>query len=134
MQRLDIIGFLGKDAEVKDFNNDQVINFSVAVTESYKDKNGVKQTKSTWYEVSKWGSNTAIAQYLKKGTQVLVTGKPNARIWTKDGGEHNIILTIQAQNIQLLGGGKTESKEKNQTQQSPEQQNIINEQNDDLPF
>lgn len=132
MQRLDIIGFLGKDAEVKDFNNDQVINFSVAVTESYKDKNGIKQTKSTWYEVSKWGSNTAIAQYLKKGTQVLVTGKPNARIWTKDGGEHNIILTIQAQNIQLLGGGKTENK----VQPTPQQNTQVDtsQEDDGLPF
>lgn len=132
MQRLDIIGFIGRDAEVKDFNNDQVINFSVAVTESYKDKNGVKQTKSTWYEVSKWGNNTAIAQYLKKGTQVLVTGKPNARIWTKDGGEHNIILTIQAQNIQLLGGGKTENKE--QPTPQPNTQVNTSQEDDGIPF
>lgn len=132
MQRLDIIGFIGRDAEVKDFNTDQVINFSVAVTESYKDKNGVKQTKSTWYEVSKWGNNTAIAKYLKKGTQVLVTGKPNARIWTKDGGEHNIILTIQAQNIQLLGGGKTENKE----QPTPQLNTQVNtsQEYDGIPF
>lgn len=132
MQRLDIIGFIGRDAEVKDFNTDQVINFSVAVTESYKDKNGVKQTKSTWYEVSKWGNNTAIAQYLKKGTLVMVTGKPNARIWTKDGGEHNIILTIQAQNIQLLGGGKTENKE--QPTPQPNTQVNTSQEDDGIPF
>lgn len=71
MQRTEIIGFCGQDAEVKDFGENQVINFSVAVSESYTNRQGEKVSNTTWYECAKWGNNTAIAQYLKKDNRFL---------------------------------------------------------------
>ena len=103
MQRTEIIGFCGQDAEVKDLGSNQVINFSVAVSESYTNAKGEKVTNTNWYECAKWGNNTAIAQYLKKGQQVFVSGKPQARAWQKDDGTLVSVLGINVFSLQLLG-------------------------------
>ncbi len=117
MQRLTIIGHLGQDAEVKDLGQNQVINFSVAVSESYINKQtNEKVTNTTWYEVAKWGNNTSIAQYLKKGTQVMVEGKPTARSWQKEDASIVSVLGINALNVTLLGSAKSEGTPTPQSQ------------------
>jgi len=143
MKRIEIIGHIGQDAEVKDLTNNQVINFSVAVSESYTNKsNGEKVINTTWFECAKWGNNTQIAQYLKKGQQVYISGSPTARSWQKETGELVSVLGINVLNLELLGGKKENSESQAQnTEQSnssftPEQINkaISNEEHDDLPF
>lgn len=137
MQRLTIIGHVGSDAEVKDLGQNQVINFSVAVSESYVNKStNEKVTNTTWYEVAKWGNNTAIAQYLKKGTQVLVEGKPTARAWQKEDGSIVSVLGINAFDIKLLSSTKSEGSNAPQAQQpAPNPVPAFTEEDDqDLPF
>ena len=143
MNRLEIIGHIGNDAEIKDLGTNQVINFSVAVSESYTNKQNEKVTSTMWFECAKWGNSTAIAQYLKKGTQVYVSGKPNNRGWINEQGEVKIINGITVFDVQLLGA-KTESTQVNaapantaQTQTNPTQNERplpIEEEHDDLPF
>lgn len=113
MQRLEIIGHIGQDAEVKDFGGNQVINFSVAVSESYTNRQGEKVTNTTWYECAKWGNNTTVAQYLKKGQQVYISGKPQARAWQKDDGTLVASQGINVLSLQLLGS-------KNDSQPQPQ--------------
>lgn len=128
MNRLEIIGHIGNDAEIKDLGTNQVINFSVAVSESYTNKQNEKVTSTMWFECAKWGNSTSIAQYLKKGTQVYVSGKPNNRGWVNEQGEAKIVNGITVFDIQLLGS-KTESTQSNapapantaQTQTNPAQ-------------
>lgn len=109
MQRVEIIGYLGQDAVVKDLGQNQVINFSVAVSESYVNKTtNEKTTTTTWFECAKWGNNTQISQYLRKGTQVFVSGKPIARSWQKEDGTLVSVLGINVLNVTLLGGAKTD--------------------------
>ena len=140
MQRLTIIGFIGNDSEVKDLGQNQVINFSVAVSETYVNKTtNEKVTNTTWYECAKWGNNTAIAQYLKKGTQVLVEGKPTARAWQKEDGSLISVLGINALNVTLLGSAKNEnSLTTNQSQAQVPNNSFADapkdEQQDDMPF
>src|SRR5690606_20671167 len=133
MQRLEIIGHIGKDAEVKDFNTNQVINFPVAVSESYTDKNGEKVTNTTWYEVSKWGNSTKIAEYLKKGTQVFISGKPGARAWKKEDGSIVTVLCLNASDIKLLGF-KQEAKNTDKIPFNTGNQIEDDDPNNDLPF
>ncbi len=102
--RTEVIGNIGQDAEVKDLGSNQVINFSVAVTENWKNQQGEKQSKTTWFEVSKWGNNVGIAQYLKKGTQVYISGKPEARAFMNKEGEAVAVNGIRANDIKLFGG------------------------------
>lgn len=139
MNKQEIIGFIGQDAEVKDLGSNQVINFSVAVSESYVNKStNEKVTNTIWYECAKWGNNTVIAQYLKKGTQVYIYGKPNNRAWQKEDGSLVVVNGINVFEIELLG--KKDSSEPSIQQPQPvAQQNStnaqnLNEEHDDLPF
>lgn len=102
MQKIEIIGRVGADAQVKDLGQNQVINFSVAVSETYV-KNNEKVTNTTWYEISKWGNNTAVAQYIKKGGLIYISGKINNRAWVKEDGTAQVVNGINAFEIELLG-------------------------------
>ena len=103
MQQIQIIGTLGNDAEVKDLQNNQVIEFSVAVNETWVDKDGQKQTKTTWFNCAKWGNNTNVAQYIKKGDKIYVSGKSNNRAYLKNDGSAEVVNGITVSEIELLG-------------------------------
>ena len=145
MQRTEIIGHIGLDAEVQDLGSNQVINFSVAVSESYTNAKGEKVTNTNWYECAKWGNNTAIAQYLKKGQQVFVSGKPQARAWQKDDGTLVSVLGINVFSLQLLGAkndNQPQPQNNSERPQSATQNSFVDEpkgvaseeEHDDLPF
>lgn len=108
MNRYSFIGNLGKDAEVRSTQTgDMVIGFSVAITEKWKNAAGEPQEKTHWVNCSKWvkaGQSTAVAQYLTKGTKVLVEGVPTARAWASQDGAANASLEVNVREIVLLGG------------------------------
>ena len=120
MLKMEIIGHLGKDAVVNNVNGKSVINFSVAHTEKYKDQQGNQQSKTTWVECSKWGDNTAVAPYLKKGGQVFCEGTPEVKTFQKQDGTTGTSLTLRVMNLQLLGS--PEGGNQQQQQQQPQQQ------------
>ncbi len=95
---MQIVGNLGKDAEVKEVNGKKVIEFSVA--HSYKKQDGTAVT--VWVSCSKWGETTAIAPYLLKGTKVWCDGIPSQDVWVKDG-EAKGSLRMTVGQIELLG-------------------------------
>jgi single-strand DNA-binding protein len=139
MIELNAIGNLGKDCVVNQTNGISVINFNVAHTEKYLDRQGTTVQKTTWLECSYWTDKTAIAQYLKKGTQVYIKGKPEARLFQKNDGTSGVSLAIRISQIQLLGG----KREDNSQQSSGSSYNTGNtntsdinqgEPIDDLPF
>lgn len=134
MIKLQIIGHLGKDAEVKQISNRNVIQFSVAHSESWKDNQGVKQSRTTWVNCSYWTEKTGIAPYLKKGTQVYVEGQPEAQEWTGNDGKMNASLVCRVAKIELLGGQQQQSQQQQTSQpvSQPLENNIDN--GDDLPF
>lgn len=137
MQRIEIIGFIGQDAEVKDLNQNQVINFSVAVSESYINKNtNEKVTNTVWFECAKWGNNTQIAQYLKKGTQVFISGKVNNRAWQNENGELKVVNGILINNIELLGSKTQNESSTTKQENNTQNDNGLNpdETDSDLPF
>jgi single-strand DNA-binding protein len=66
MIKMQVIGHLGQDATVNNVNGKSVINFSVAHSEKYKNKEGLEVNKSIWVSAAYWTDRTAIAPYLKK--------------------------------------------------------------------
>lgn len=99
-----IVGNLGKDPEVKAVGQNTVANFSLATSESYT-KDGQKQEKTEWHKIVAWGKLAELAgQYLKKGRQVYVEGKLQTREYEKDG-QKRYSTEIVANNITFLGGG-----------------------------
>lgn len=83
-----LVGRLGKDPEVRNLDNGAVVaNFSIATSESYKDRTtGEKKEITEWHNIVLWRGLAEIAQkYLHKGDMVYVEGKLRTRSWEKDG-------------------------------------------------
>ncbi len=143
MIKMQIIGNLGKDCVVNTVNGKNVINFTVAHTEKYRDSQGNNQEKTTWVDCAYWTDKTAVAQYLTKGKQVYVEGQPEARSFQRNDGTPGASLSLRVREVQLLGGrsdnggGATMantaamSSSSNSSIPSP---NEITEPVDDLPF
>lgn len=104
MIKLQIVGNLGKDCIVKEVNGKNVINFSVAHSERYKDAQGNQKERTTWVECAYWTDKTAVAQYLTRGKTVYAEGSPEADAYTNKDGQVAATLRMRVQNIQLLGG------------------------------
>ena len=104
MIKMQIIGNLGKDCVVNTVNGKNVINFTVAHTDKYKDGQGVNQEKTTWVDCAWWIDRTAVAQYLTKGKQVYVEGQPEARAFLRNDGSPGASLSLRVRDLQLLGG------------------------------
>lgn len=104
MIKLQVIGNLGKDGTVNTVNGRNVINFSVAHTEKFKDATGVQKDRTIWVECAYWTDRTGVAPYLKKGTQVYVEGQPEVRSYTTKEGNHGASLSLRVASVQLLGG------------------------------
>jgi single-strand DNA-binding protein len=103
MIKLQVIGNLGKDCMVNMVNGKNVINFSVAHTERYRDSTGVQKEKTTWVECAYWTDRTGISPYLKKGQQVFVEGTPEIRSFTRNDGTTGSSLSLRVQYVQLVG-------------------------------
>jgi single-strand DNA-binding protein len=104
MIKLQIIGHLGKDCVVNTVNGKNVINFTVAHTEKYRDSQGNNQEKTIWVDCAYWTDKTGISPYLTKGKQVFVEGQPEVRTFTRQDGTGGASLSLRVREIQLLGG------------------------------
>ena len=113
MIKLQIIGNLGKDCIVKEVNGKNVINFSVAHTERYKDSQGNQKERTTWVECAYWTDKTAVAQYLTRGRTVYAEGSPEADAYTNKENQPAATLRMRVQSVQLLGGTGAEGSSQN---------------------
>lgn len=103
MVKLQVIGNLGKDCVTNTVNGKNVINFSVAHTEKFKDAQGNQKDKTIWVECAYWTDRTGIAPYLKKGQQVYADGTPDVRTYPKTDGTTGVSLILRVSSVQLLG-------------------------------
>ncbi|MFM2137836.1 MAG: hypothetical protein RJA57_143, partial [Bacteroidota bacterium] len=101
---MQVIGNLGKDCTVNTVNGKNVINFTVAHTEKYRDSQGNNQEKTIWVDCAYWTDRTTVAQYLMKGKQVYVEGQPEARSFQRNDGTPGASLSLRVRDVQLLGG------------------------------
>lgn len=103
-----LIGNLGKDPEMRYMPDGAAIcNFSIATTESWKDKNtGQKQEKTEWHNITMYRRLAEIAgQYLKKGSSVYIEGRLQTRKWQdKTTGADRYTTEIIADEMKMLGG------------------------------
>ena len=135
---MQVIGRLGKDCIVNTVNGKNVINFTVAHSEKYKDSQGNQQEKTTWVEAAYWTDRTAIAPYLTKGTQVYVEGTPEVRSFQRNDGTAGASLSLRVREVQLLGtrgdNNQNGSDMTVQNRQGAAAPVSVNEAADDLPF
>lgn len=112
LNRVQLIGNLGRDPEVRTFQSGgKVCNFSVACSESWKDRNtGEKREKTEWVNVAVFseGLVRVCEQYLRKGSKVYVEGKFQTRKWQDQNGNDRYTTEVVIQGfggqILMLGG------------------------------
>jgi len=100
-----IIGNLGSDPKVSAIPNGSiVVNFNVATSEKFKDKNGQQQEQTEWHRIVAFGRLAEICeQYLKKGSQVYIEGRLQTRQWEDKNGNKQYTTEIVAKEMQMLG-------------------------------
>ncbi len=130
---MNIIGRLTRDAEVRTTSQDkQVVNFSIAINDSYRNKQGERIEQTSYFDCSYWISPN-VAKILTKGALVELTGRASTRAWTANDGELRASLNFHTATIKLHGGGK---KTDNILDISNQEKRKVTEQEtvDDLPF
>lgn len=133
LNKVMVIGNLGRDPEVRMAGESKVANFSIAVTEKFKNRDGVPQEKTEWVNIVFWGRQAEICeQYLKKGSPIYVEGKLETRSWDdKTSGEKKYRTEVRGLVMQMLGkkndsgSAKASSNQGFSAPPAPE---------DDLPF
>jgi len=115
VNRVILVGRLGKDPEVRNLENGATVaNFTLATSESYKDRTtGEKKEITEWHNIVVWRGLAEIAQkYLHKGDMVYIEGKLRSRSWEKEGVTRYTTEVI-ADNMTMLStkgsGGGTSS-------------------------
>lgn len=134
MQKIMIIGIIGKDAEVKQVNDKYLLSFSVACSTKIK-----TEYKTTWYKVVSFSdSKPNLAEYLKKGTTVFVEGEPKINTYTNKDGITESNFEIIFPKIQLISGSKKEEQQQAPTPVQQQTPSVIYTEDvdngDNLPF
>jgi single-strand DNA-binding protein len=128
-----ILGNLGKDPEVRFLpNGDAVCNFSIATTESWKDKNGQKNDKTEWHNIVLFRKLAEIAgEYLKKGRPVYIEGRLQTRKWQDKEGADRYTTEIVADTMQMLGSRDEAREAPSAPAEAPTN---FDDMKDDVPF
>lgn len=118
-----IIGHLGRDPETRYLPDGKaVVNFSVATTETWKDKaSGEKKESTEWHRINAFDKLAEICgQYLKKGSLVYLEGKITTRKWKDKDGVDRYSTEIRADTMTMLGGkGETQKPAPSQDDDTP---------------
>ena len=136
-----LIGRLGKVPEVSHLDNGAVVaNFSIATSESYKDRTtGEKKEITEWHNIVLWRGLAEIAQkFLRKGDMVYIEGKLRTRSWEKDG-VTRYTSEIVGDNMTMLsskssGGGSDYSSQERSSSEPARATAPTDSSTDDLPF
>ncbi len=129
-----LLGNLGKDPEVRRLDDGRAVaNFSIATSETYKNKAGERVTNTEWHNVVLWSPLAEIAEsYLKKGSQVYIEGKISNRSYEDKDGIKKYVSEVVGRDITLLGRAPDSSEA--QAEENKAQENTETVQEDDLPF
>jgi single-strand DNA-binding protein len=112
LNKVILCGNLTRDPELKFIPSGQAVcNFSMAMNRKWKSNTGEMKEDVTFMRVVVWGkSGEACAQYLKKGSPVLVEGRLQSRSWETPEGQKRSAVDVVAENVQFLGGNRSTSE------------------------
>ena len=141
VNRVILVGNLGRDAELRYTGGGAAVaSFSVATTETWKDKDGQKQEQTEWHRISLWGKPAeAVAQYLTKGKQVYVEGRLQTRKWQDKEGHDRYTTEVKADRVVLLGSsggaGRSQAADRDEMpHEQPAHASADMPDGDDVPF
>ena len=137
-----LIGNLGRNPEVREYQGRKVANFSLAVNDRYTKSDGTTIEKTEWFRVTFWGNTAEVVEkYLKKGSQVFIEGRLSTQEYQDKEGNTRTALEVSGQGLTMLGSqnagmgsspvsGNMEVNNSN----SEEQLSSGSSGDDDLPF
>lgn len=110
--RVQLIGNLGQDPEVKTLDNGKkVAHFTLATNDSYKSADGSKVEDVTWHNLVAWNNTAELAgKFLKKGKEVCIEGKISYRSYTDKNGLVKNITEIMVIDLLLLRSPKSQQE------------------------
>ena len=120
-----IMGHLGRDVEMRyQPSGGAIANFSIATSETFKDKEGNKQERTEWHRIVLFGRTAEIAgEYLRKGSMAYIEGRLQTRKWTDKEGQERYTTEIVGDRLQLVGsrndGGNRSEDYSQQERQAP---------------
>lgn len=128
-----VLGRLGKDPETRYMTDSKAVtNFSIATSETWKDKSGEKQEKTEWHNCVTYGKLAEIAgEYLRKGSQVYVEGKLQTRKWKDKEEKDRFTTEIIVNDLTMLGKPEGAEKPKPAQKEAPV---ATDDFSDDIPF
>src|SRR5574340_280924 len=132
-----ILGRLGKDPETRYMTNGEAVtNFSIATSETWKDKSGEKQEKVEWHNITAYRKlGEIIGEYVKKGSLIYIEGKLQTRKWQDKDGKDRYTTEIIADHMQMLGGKAEQQDKPDQAKQSaPVKNDNFDSFAPDIPF
>ncbi|MBM3918082.1 MAG: single-stranded DNA-binding protein [Sphingomonadales bacterium] len=135
LNKVMLIGNLGKTPEIRVLDNgSRVATFPLATTETYKDREGVRQSKTEWHNVVMWRGLADLAErLLTKGAQVYIEGHLTTRKWEDKDGHQRFNTEVVGDNLILLG--RTSDRPENPAVASGERfESPESEGKNDLPF
>ena len=108
-----LLGKLGSDPEVRSLSNgSKVASFSIATSEAYNNKEGVRVEQTEWHRIELWDNLANIAeQYLHKGDSAYVEGKIRTEEYTDKDGIARKVVKIKGTSITLVGSRKDNNQE-----------------------
>lgn len=102
--KVQLIGHVGNDPEIKNFDGKKLANISLATNETYTNPKGEKVEQTTWHRVSAWGKTAEIIEkFVVKGKEIAIEGKLSNRSWEDKEGKKQYITEVIAEEILLLG-------------------------------
>lgn len=102
--KVQLIGHVGQEPEVKTVNNKKVANLSLATNEVYYKDNGDKVEKTEWHRVTAWGKTAEIIdKYVVKGKEIAVEGKLTHRSYDDKDGNKRYVTEVLVNEVLLLG-------------------------------
>lgn len=147
LNKVTLIGNVGTDPEFRSMNNGkEVVSFSLATAESWKDKSGEKKEKTEWHRITVFGEGLVkvIRSYIKKGSKLYIEGALQTRKYTdKDGVDRyttEIVLQSFGGKIIMLGGkndkGQSNHSESKSNGYQPQKQvdDLPDALDDEIPF
>lgn len=137
LNKIMLIGNLGKDAETRftTADNISVTNFSLATTYNFKNKNGEWTNETTWHNVVAFNLSDFLKENLKKGKKVYVEGRLVKRDYTDKDNVKRYVTEVRAERIIPLDSNADAVKESNvETTSTQEPENLDSTEPDDLPF
>lgn len=112
MFRVEVIGNLGADAQVKGENGKEFVSFNVAHTDRWTDNSGTTHETTQWVSCIINDAKSKVVQYLTKGKQVFVRGEARLRVYSSEQARAMVAgITIVVREIELVGGRSEQKAE-----------------------